>query len=90
MATATQNKETARITEWITGGPYAVAVEIEAQILPDRPGVPFLTPQTVRFLEQISRDASAGNVAALRTAGKVFVLLEGVNGSQVKPKQEYA
>ena len=70
-------REKTRVTEWIAGGRYVVAVEIEATILPERPGEPFLTPQTVRFLDQIARDARAGNVEVLKKIGKVFVQLDG-------------
>jgi hypothetical protein len=35
-----------------------------------------LTPQTVRFLEQVARDARAGNLEALTKIGKVFVQLD--------------
>ena len=73
------NKEKTRLTEWVAGGRYVVAVEIEATIFPERPGEPFLTPQTVRLLEQVARDARAGNLEALRKVGKVFVQLEGAN-----------
>ena len=38
-----------------------------------------LTPQTVRLLEQVARDARAGNLEALRNVGKVFVQLDGAN-----------
>jgi hypothetical protein len=79
MAAKTPHKETTRLTEWVAGGPYVVAVEIEATIFPERPGEPFLTPQTVRLLEQVARDARACNVEALTKVGKVFVQLDRVN-----------
>jgi hypothetical protein len=31
-----------RITEWISSGPYAVVVEVEAFIYPNRPGESFV------------------------------------------------
>lgn len=70
-------REKTTLTEWVAGGRYVVGVEIEATLFPDRPGQPFLTPQTVRFLEQVARDARAGNVDALRRVGKVFIQLDG-------------
>ena len=79
MALQTHTREKTRLTEWVAGGRYVVAVEIEATIFPERPGEPFLTPQTVRLLEQVARDARAGNLEALRKVGKVFVQLEGAN-----------
>ena len=77
MALQTPTKEKTRLTEWVAGGRYVVAVEIEATIVPERPGEPFLTPQMVRFLEQVARDARAGNLEALTKIGKVFVQLDG-------------
>ena len=79
MDIQTHTREKARLTEWVAGGRYVVAVEIEATIVPERPGEPFLTPQTVRFLEQVARDARAGNLEALTKIGKVFVQLDGPN-----------
>jgi hypothetical protein len=81
MPLQTVKSEKTRLTEWIAGGRYAVAVEIEATIFPERPGEPFLTPQTVRLLEQAARDARAGDVEALRKVGKVFVQLDGANAT---------
>ena len=78
MALQTPAREKTKLTEWVAGGRYVVAVEIEATIFPERPGEPFLTPQTVRFLEQVARDArSAGYLEALTKIGKVFVQLDG-------------
>jgi hypothetical protein len=64
-----------KIVEWIAAGDYAVAVEVEALFFSERPGEPYLTPQTVRFLEQVAKDAEAGNIESLRKAGQVFVQL---------------
>jgi hypothetical protein len=61
-----------RIVQWVTGGKYAVAVEVEAIYPPDDPTEPCLTPQTVRWLEELADRAEAGDVAALRRAGTVY------------------
>ncbi len=79
METQTPKREKTRLIEWVAGGRYAVAVEIEATIFPERPGEPFLTLQTVRFLEQVARDARAGNLEALTKSGKVFVQFDAAN-----------
>jgi hypothetical protein len=63
------------ITEWVTAGPYAVAVEVEAIIYPDRPGQPFLTPETIRYLEGLEKRAEVGDVEALKKAGTVYIRL---------------
>jgi len=62
-----------KITEWVSDGPYAVAVEIEAQFLPNQPDVALLAPDTVRFLEKVADDARKGDLEALRKVGKVYV-----------------
>jgi hypothetical protein len=69
---APTRERTQRITQWVVGGPYAVAVEVEAIFPPDDPSEPCLTPQTVRFLEELAERAEAGDVEALRQAGTVY------------------
>ncbi len=73
---ALKQKRTERITEWVTGGDYALAVEVEAVVYPDRPGEPYFTPETVRYLEKLEALAEAGDVEALKRAGKVYVQLD--------------
>ena len=68
-----KNKHTERITEWVSGGCYAVAVEVEAIFLPDRPTEPYLSPEAVRFLEKLADLATAGDVEALKKVGRVYV-----------------
>jgi hypothetical protein len=68
-----RKKHAERITEWVSGGSYAVAVEVEAVFLPDRPNEPFLTPETIRYLEKIEALAAAGDVEALRKVGRLYV-----------------
>lgn len=70
-----RQKHTEVVTEWIAAGALAVAVEVESTMYPNRPGEPFLTPETVRRLESLSRLAEAGNVESLRKAGQVYVRL---------------
>ncbi len=70
-----EKEHTERVTEWITGGPYAVAVEVDAVIYPDRLDAPYLKPETIRYLEELARRAEAGEVEALKKAGKVYVCI---------------
>jgi hypothetical protein len=63
-------KETIR--KWVAGGDYAVCVEIEVEYPVDAPEEPCLTPETVRYLEQLAESARRGDVAALRKAGTVY------------------
>jgi hypothetical protein len=68
-----QTARTQRITQWVAGGAYAVAVKVEAVFPPEDPSEPCLTPQTVRYLEELSERAEAGDVEALRNAGTVYM-----------------
>jgi hypothetical protein len=61
-----------RIIQWVTGGSYAVAVEVEAVFPIDDPSEPCLTPDTVRYLEQVADWAEAGDVDALKRVGTVY------------------
>jgi len=81
MPLPSAGREKTKLTEWVAGDRYVVAVEIEATLFPERPGELFLSPQTVRFLEQVARDARACNVEALKKVGKVFVQLDNVNAT---------
>ena len=69
-----------RIIQWVTGGPYAVAVEVDAIFPPDDPSEPCLTPQTVRWLEELADLAEAGDFEALREVGQVYVAAEANSG----------
>jgi hypothetical protein len=62
-----------RITQWVTGGACAVAVEVEAVFPPEDPSEPCLTPETVRYLEELAERAEAGDVEALQRAGTVYL-----------------
>lgn len=67
---------TQRIVQWVTGGRYAVAVEVEAIIPSDDPSEPCLTPETVRYLEQVADWAEAGEVELLKKAGRVYTRVD--------------
>jgi hypothetical protein len=64
-----------RIIQWVSGGKYAVAVEVEVIYPSDDPSEPCLTPATVRYLEELAERAEAGDVEALRRAGIVYTRL---------------
>jgi hypothetical protein len=73
-----KNLETDRRTkrlEWVTGGPYAVAVEVEAIYPADDTAEACYSPETIRYLEQLEELAERGDVDALRRAGKVYMRL---------------
>ena len=59
-------ERTQRIIQWVTGGKYAVAVEVEAVFPADDPSEPCLQPATVRYLEELADRAEAGDVDTKR------------------------
>jgi hypothetical protein len=63
---------TERVTEWVSGGDLAVAVEVEAVYPPDAPNEPCYRPQTVRWLVYLRHCAERGEVAELERAGRVY------------------
>jgi hypothetical protein len=62
-----------RLTQWVRGGAYAVAVPVEAVFPQEDPSVPCLIPETVRYLEKLTERAAAGDLDELRKAGTVYV-----------------
>lgn len=64
-----------RITQWVTGGQYAVAVEVEAILPVDDPSEPCLSRKTVLELERLAERAEAGDVTSLQAAGRVYTRL---------------
>ena len=65
-----------RFTQWVRGGAYAVAVQVEAVYPPEDPSVPCLKPETVCYLEKLTERAAAGDLDELRKAGTVYVRLQ--------------
>ena len=57
---------------WVHRGKYAVEVEVEVVYPAGDPSEPCLEPATVRWLDEIARRAKNGDVAYLKTVGKVF------------------
>jgi len=57
---------------WVQRGRYAVEVNIEVIYPEDDPTEPCLEPDTVRRLDEIARRAEQGDLAYLRSVGRVF------------------
>jgi len=66
------NERRERRKRWIQRGRYAVEVEVEVMYPADDLSEPCLEPATVRWLDEIARRAEQGDVAYLRTVGRVF------------------
>ncbi len=65
-----------KLTQWVRGGNYAIAVEVEAVFPMEDPSVPCLKAETVRYLEKLTERAAAGDLDELRHEGAVYVKLE--------------
>jgi hypothetical protein len=61
-----------RRKRWVQRGEYAVEVEVDVVYAVDDPSEPCLEPDTVRWLDEIARKAEQGDVAYLRSVGRVF------------------
>jgi hypothetical protein len=57
---------------WVQRGRFAVEVDVEVVYPEDDPSEPCLEPDAVRKLDEIARRAEQGDVAYLRTVGRVF------------------
>ena len=57
---------------WVQRGRFAVEVEVEVVYPEDDPSEPCLEPEAVRKLDEIARRAEQGDIAYLRTVGRVF------------------
>ena len=66
------NERREKRKRWIQRGQYAVEVDIEVVYPADDPSEACLEPATVRWLDEIARRAQAGDVAFLRSVGRVF------------------
>jgi len=66
------NKRRETRKRWVQRGRFAVEVDIEVVYPDDDPSEPCLEPDAVRKLDEIARRAEQGDVAYLRTVGRVF------------------
>jgi hypothetical protein len=66
------NERREKRKRWVQRGRYAVEVEVEVVYPSDDPSEPCLEPVTLRRLDEIARRAEQGDLAYLRTVGRVF------------------
>jgi hypothetical protein len=57
---------------WVQRGRFAVEVDVEVIYPDDDPSEPCLEPDTIHRLDEIARRAEQGDIAYLRTVGRVF------------------
>lgn len=62
-----------KIDRWIHGRLCVVRLTVDAVIPDFEPREPCLEPQTIKFLDDIQRQADAGAVEALEEVGDVYV-----------------
>ena len=70
------------ITHWVVGGDYAVAIEVDAIFDSGFSSESYLSTETVHHLEQLTRLAKAGEVAALEAAGTVYIRKSSLNSAR--------
>lgn len=68
--------ERLRRTRLVQTDKYVVAVEVEMVIPPDDPSEPCYEAETVQFLKEVQERAEQGDVAWLRTRGKVYAAVD--------------
>jgi hypothetical protein len=61
-----------RRKRWVQRGQFAVEVEVEVVYPRENPNEPCLEPETVRWLDEVARKASEGDLEYLQRAGRVF------------------
>jgi hypothetical protein len=62
-----------KIPRWIHADSCVVRVEVEAVIPDSDPSEPCLESETVRWLDDLQRQAKAGKVEELARVGEVYV-----------------
>ena len=58
--------------EWVHRGRYAIQVEVDVVYPADDPATACLEPDTLKLLDEVARRAMVGDIAYLRSVGKVF------------------
>ena len=57
---------------WVRRGKYAVEVEVDVVFPAEAPNDACLEPDSIRFIDEVTRRAEAGDLAYLRSVGRVF------------------
>lgn len=65
-----------RRTRLVRTDRYVVAIEVEAVIPDADPSEPCFEPETVELLREVESRARAGDVAWLRTRGRVYAAVD--------------
>ncbi len=72
MNDATMSELRERRKRWVQRGQFAVEVEVKVVFSSDTPNEPCLEPDTVRWLDEVARKASEGDLEYLQRSGRVF------------------
>jgi len=68
-------KETPRrgkVKRFVEAGDMVVVVEVPVLYAPEQPDEPLLEAETVRFLDEVTRRAEAGEKEWLREVGRIY------------------
>lgn len=68
--------KTEKRTRWVRGGRYVVEVEIDVVYPEAFPGEACLEPATSKWLADIAQRAEAGDLAFLKSVGRVYEAIE--------------
>jgi hypothetical protein len=66
------NERRERRKRWVQRGQYAVELEVEVVYPSEDATEPCLEPATIRWLDEIARRAEQGDLAYLKSVGRVF------------------
>lgn len=66
------NERREKRKRWVQRGQLAVEVEVEVLYPADDPSEPCLEPETVRWLDEVARKATEGDIEFLQRVGRVF------------------
>jgi hypothetical protein len=61
-----------KVKRYIEAGEMVVAVEVPVIYAPEQPDEPLLEAETIRFLDEVTRRARAGDRDWLRAVGKIY------------------
>ena len=74
MAEANEQIRRGTIKRYIEAADMVVVVEVPVIYAPEQPDEPLLEADTIRFLDEVTRRAQAGDRAWLHTVGRIYEL----------------
>ena len=72
MKQSTKAPRRGKVKRFIEAGDMVVVVEVPVIYAPEKPDEPLLEAETIRFLDEVTRPAQAGEKEWLRNVGRVY------------------